>query len=509
MREKAVGRFSVFCRIPGVTLVSFGFLFILGIAIDWFHEAYFSEYRYRSYLRSPTEYLSCREDGTPLIFKTSMSYRSRSEEERVCRDIAGATITVSTKEELCTGEVIRQEVYWGGSYWAERVFRVSEDKEKGEVWYLKHNGKAVSKAVLEGFSLSTNLSLGFLGAEGFSNEPISDEKLFSIRRIRRAQISNRVFFPAGRYNWLLSYRERDPLSDIIFLWTDDSLFRLNLNERSIKPIVQWTADEVVQNIDDTSGLLGTGHKKEDDAWRLVVKTSKRFIEVDTEGNLQELPLLEELQRADPLRYFGKSQKGRIFSKEGCYVEEGEKVRQISTIYTLDDGGNLVSKEEVALLAVLPDILSELSASATYALFGIPGVVMTAIGDKDKGKADLNVTAGMDLANNYPVAARILGEKRRTIIQRVVIGFVITIAFALFALFWDNRYHGTVISQLTWFIYVLLFGLPGLVGYLTHRKWPARVPCAHCGTKLPVTTMVCPKCSNPVPPPEHTPKEIFA
>ncbi len=509
MGERTVGRLSVFCRIPGVTLVSFGFFFLLGVAISWFHEAYFSEYRYRPYLRTTTEYLSCREDGTPLIFKSSLTRRSRSKEERVCRDIAGATITVATGEELCTGEDLRQQTYRGGSYWPERVFRVSEDKDKGEVWFLKHNGWARGRAVLQAFDLSTNLSIGFLGTEGFSSEPIPEKKQFPIHRTGRTQISTRIFSPAGMYGWLSSFRSRDPLSDIIFFWTDDALLRLNLNERSIASVLSWGADEVVQHVLDISGLLGTGHKEEDERWRLVVKTSKRFIEVDKDGKLQELPLPEELQSADPLRYFGRGRKGRIFAKDGRYVEEGSKVRQINTVYTVDDGGNLVSRQEVALLTYLPDVLGSLNSSANYALFGIPGVVITAWEDQCKGESELNVTTGMDLAKDYPTAARILGEKHQSIFRRIIIGVILSLLMALGALLWDRRYHGTMISQVVWFIYVLLCGLPGLVGYLTHRKWPARLPCVHCGNKLPVTTTVCPKCSTPVPPPEHTEREIFA
>jgi len=118
---------------------------------------------------------------------------------------------------------------------------------------------------------------------------------------------------------------------------------------------------------------------------------------------------------------------------------------------------------------------------------------------------LEAVRTVDLPDNDPAVIDWKSLRNRFAIA----GSIFSLLLAFFTLGWDRRFHGTPTSQVTWFIYVLLFGLPGLVGYLSHRKWPARLPCASCGKKMPVTAKVCPKCLTRMPPPEHTRTEIFA
>jgi len=49
------------------------------------------------------------------------------------------------------------------------------------------------------------------------------------------------------------------------------------------------------------------------------------------------------------------------------------------------------------------------------------------------------------------------------------------------------------------VFVLLLGVPGFLGYLAHRVWPARLPCPHCGRPVPRDRPACFACGHDFPP----------
>ena len=61
----------------------------------------------------------------------------------------------------------------------------------------------------------------------------------------------------------------------------------------------------------------------------------------------------------------------------------------------------------------------------------------------------------------------------------------------------------------WVAFVFLFGVPGLVGYLVHRRWPPVTPCEGCGQAVPRDRPACARCGQEFSPPPPTGKEIFA
>ena len=56
---------------------------------------------------------------------------------------------------------------------------------------------------------------------------------------------------------------------------------------------------------------------------------------------------------------------------------------------------------------------------------------------------------------------------------------------------------------------LLTGLPGLVGYLFHRRWPVLEACPACGRTVPRDRDACAACGTEFPPPPLKGIEVFA
>jgi hypothetical protein len=56
--------------------------------------------------------------------------------------------------------------------------------------------------------------------------------------------------------------------------------------------------------------------------------------------------------------------------------------------------------------------------------------------------------------------------------------------------------------------VLLFGVPGYLGYLAHRAWPARLACPNCGRLAPRDRPACFLCGHDFPAPAAKGIEIL-
>ena len=72
----------------------------------------------------------------------------------------------------------------------------------------------------------------------------------------------------------------------------------------------------------------------------------------------------------------------------------------------------------------------------------------------------------------------------------------------------RRYYFSIGSQLKWAGFHLLFGLPGLLGFLCAQEWPAREPCPNCKNLRLVDREKCAHCGADFAPPPRNGTEIF-
>jgi hypothetical protein len=64
------------------------------------------------------------------------------------------------------------------------------------------------------------------------------------------------------------------------------------------------------------------------------------------------------------------------------------------------------------------------------------------------------------------------------------------------------------ARMGWGVFHLLFGLPGLLTFLSMQEWPARERCPGCKRLRPVDREHCEHCGAPFAPPAKTGTEIF-
>jgi hypothetical protein len=73
----------------------------------------------------------------------------------------------------------------------------------------------------------------------------------------------------------------------------------------------------------------------------------------------------------------------------------------------------------------------------------------------------------------------------------------------------RRYQFSIAARTGWAVFLLLFGVPGLLAFLSVQEWPARETCPHCQRLRLVDRPKCHHCGADWPPPEKTGTEVFA
>jgi hypothetical protein len=86
---------------------------------------------------------------------------------------------------------------------------------------------------------------------------------------------------------------------------------------------------------------------------------------------------------------------------------------------------------------------------------------------------------------------------------IPVGFSILMGWSL-----GRRLHFTLRDQAAWAGFNLIFGIPGLLAFLSVQEWPAKAICPHCKRLRRVDREHCEYCGGEFNPPERNGTEIF-
>lgn len=104
-----------------------------------------------------------------------------------------------------------------------------------------------------------------------------------------------------------------------------------------------------------------------------------------------------------------------------------------------------------------------------------------------------------------------GEPRLEDIPWVLMRYSLAAALVCLPIGWwvGRRYSLTLPARLGWAAFHLVFGIPGLLTFLSVQEWPARESCPNCKRLRVVDREKCEHCGADFAPPEKTGIEIFA
>lgn len=344
----------------------------------------------------------------------------------------------------------RTQRHGGRSYRSWRTFFAPLPATSDALWCYSR-----TKDRILGYSVSNGRLVGSIGPNGFITGEIDGPDRFR---------------PFDSGDWIYSVRSGDVLH------FSDGIYRLALEER-----------KVVNLFSPANGdpILGSTSIHAEGQWAFVAVATEGWIEVMT-MNGKTVFRFENVHSDDEygLAFVGKLPNLERFVfqfKASYYSPPDRRAMRQERLQVVSTDGTVMPESELPLLASQEVTLSK-AESAISSI--IPPVLMTPlwVASKDSRQFYASFVLLMSIAIGLICAACGVPMSRRS-------------AFS------SRRIIG-------WALFNGLFGLPGLLTFISVHEWPLRVPCASCGKQRVVTRETCEHCQADFPIPDRDGTEIF-
>ncbi len=434
------------------------------------------------------------ESRTRVAGAAAQSITTTLDEEPVSEDedppglrfeLDGAALTPS--RQLSTGP------YPPGS-WSSRITRLPFGRPPISLWYLVHDGARRGRAYLVGYGPNSKLLASYIGRSGFRADQPPPEDCFEMD----GDGMNCWCIVSGTE--LSPHRRPDDLPEIpswmVYLALDDRLVEVDLVKRKVRTVLE---EKGIVSL----GALSRALRKVAGQPQTEPQPLQRFLAVCMKDRVAVIHPISGLRRdymlpadlhEDSFRFYEllddtaliqlarRSDDGPTTHVFRWINTEGETLREEQFVLgPREMGGRAMSCCIATLATPAPAVLESL---------------MLATGPADyleSGKAeDYAGTLGLILSAIWP--------------ELLLVNFLGAIS-AWFCYRRQKRYAQPWTR--TWVVFVFLFGVPGLVGYLFHRRWPPRLPCPECDAPAPRDREACAACGKQFAPPAPKGIEVFA
>jgi|SRR6185295_12638346 len=384
--------------------------------------------------------------------------------------------------------------------WPQRARVFADDRRPHTEWTLLYDGEPDGHAYFVGYDSSTNGRIGYLGLHGFSAEEPDLAKQFPIRRDEwdlNGVISSEGIFIHGVDQPQI--RPHRPFAGETWLLAHGKAYRIDFDARSV--VEPFQSRRPLRSI--TRVLQGRPQY-------IFLSDEQLFMfpEGVTHPEIVDLPpelqginiywvprILQAKDDAVPQLIWNE---GIAYSTEFAdeNPEQGTE-RAKDRLYWLGPQGVTRTAE-----AELDTNVGTPNNWVMPLIMPCPAMLDYALATQPPRRRDL----GNGKLESYDEAWRRQLDREW---PQLVSVHVLGLACALIANRRQTRFAMPRGQRLAWAVFVFFFGLPGLVGYLTHRKWPIRQPCPSCARVVPRDREFCAACRQEFPLPEMQGIEIFA
>lgn len=359
--------------------------------------------------------------------------------------------------------------------WSERVLAISSDTSP-ESWFVVYDGNLRGHAYLVGYDKDSKAKLGYLGSNGFCRTKPPQEEQFVV--------DGQMISQKGNYSLLSGIGSPKEQCLLIYLLTKQGVVEIIPKKRTVK-LLRKDTDFVSLNAGVE--LLNSEDKKTGPRGILLRKPD-RVLLLDNEGNeLRTYRLPAELR--DDVIKFIPLENGTALARKGLAGSRAE-------LFWFDATGKIVKHIVVHLRN--PSGLSY-TEQALAASFLVPSIGMV-------GSVLVCYPWGPAGADSLGYGAA-LSKAIQTCWPALLLTCIVGVIFAV-ACYRRQRKYGLPWTPV-WVGFVFLFGVPGFLGYLAHRRWPARLECPSCGKLAPRDRESCFSCHRNFPEPSPKGTEVFA
>jgi hypothetical protein len=323
-----------------------------------------------------------------------------------------------------------------------------------------------------GFDMPTKRTIGYVGKHGFRSDAPPPDDQFPVNGARFRYSS---YFDPDRY---YSVRAAD---DARCMLTDEGLVLIDWDKQSVKSVCK--DDNLVSMA--RWRVFGDDDDEKPVSQSILLRSSDCVRVLDLAGNVQEtFALPAELHNGNlcwtPLGD-GKALAWSLGPHcELFWLDATGIVRRQKVDLQLNVDSDRKKMTLISLVAPVPVISGAVSAVVPLASTAAPGT----------GSAWTRLAA--TVADAWPP-------------MLMVFALGVVLAWLCYR---RQRQYGMPWTP-AWVVFVFLFGLPGYIGYRTHRRWPTCLPCPSCERNVPRDRPACCHCHHDFPAPAPTGTEVFA
>jgi hypothetical protein len=441
------------------------------------------------------ENLIVRADGTPLIQRTTydryqqiVTLHALDGSQVAPRDMASADSL--TGAALGTG---RQNIHFPLEGNA-RIEEFNDRQSPPNFWYFIHDGARDGRGYFVGYNSRNKLCVGFIGRNGSCSEEPPVEQWFPMDGFKMA--SRAGFSRSIRSD---SWNGSDHVLDFspykIAMISGNQLIEVDLQERSVRPLLK-SANVMSMGMLTTPPISKAGEEKRhaDLREKRAVRTADQVFVLDASEKLSSTYVIPEALRDEDFTIYELSGRSALVTvsrrlpdgrqrEELSWIDASGKVLRQGGV-SLDGGSSHSDAREAwQAIAVVPSPLA-------LALMVMLGPISDHLRN---GLAPSYATALLQVLSAAWPAMLVIA--------------LLSAALAWYCYRRNRRYYQA--ASAAWFVFIFLAGVPGLVGYLFHRRWPVLEKCPACGQGVPRDREACAKCGAAFPVPQPKGCEIFA
>jgi len=329
-----------------------------------------------------------------------------------------------------------------------------------------------------GYDKIAKAAIGYIGCDGFRPDEPPLDRQFPVdgRRMSNAY---------GGTAMIDCYYDRS--RKVNYLLCDDGLRAVNVKKRTVT-LVRKDDDLISAAMSTGPGSADeTGSAESKHAPTMLLRTPDRVVVLTADGKeIENYPLPPEL-RQDNFQWIGLP-GGKTLVYQSIFGN--------AELFWLEAGGKTVRHEHVELVNQgQSDFMRD---TTTSVIVPSPALIAGFTVCYPWGPAE---------CPRYWKYSDALRQAFSKIWPILLATEIVSIVLA-WVCYRRQRKYGLLWTGV-WIVFVLLFGLPAFFGYLAHRAWPARLPCPHCGQRVPRDRPACFACNRDFPPPAAKGIEVFA
>ena len=380
----------------------------------------------------------------------------------------------------------------------ERVARFTDARTPPALWYFVHDGARDGRGYFVGYQCQSKLCVGFIGRNGLRPDRPPVAEWFPVDGGKFTYNSAFSRFQTRSYQYDIPDHERP---GEIPLWKVDmicgaQLLEVDLRNGSVATLMESPNLIAVGILTTISKWKAEGdeapraHSRE----KLALRTTDRVIVFDPPGKQHAAYLLPQELRDRNIELY-ELDAGTALVKSGRRLADGSWREELFWIAT---AGKVLREAEVPQIGGnRRDDENERWAAA----LALPVPVLLAVGAA--------VIEPLDYVESErePTYAAALARSLAVWWPTLLVVTLLSVALAWYCCRRQRRYYQRYSG--VWVALVLLGGLPGLVGYLCHRRWPVLERCPACGQAVPRDRETCAACGAAFPPPAPKGCEVFA